>query len=100
MYSKFVHAFYYFNIIVQSVFSLLCPVGLLTLLAWFLSDRAIVGKWIYAPLILLGFAVGLYSMFHFLTLSTAQVRALEKAAEEKEKQKRLKEKNDFKEESE
>ena len=99
MYSKFVRAFYYFNIIVQSIVSLLCPVGLLTLLAWFLSDRAIVGKWIYAPLILLGFAVGLYSMFHFLALSTAQVRALEKAEEEKEKQKRIQEKKNFKEES-
>ena len=100
MYSKFVRAFYYFNIIVQSIISLLCPVGLLTLLAWFLSDRAIVGKWIYVPLILLGFAAGLYSMFHFLTLSTAQVRALEKAEEEKEKQKKREKNTDFKEESE
>lgn len=87
MYSKFVHAFYYFNIIVQSVFSLLCPVGLLTLLAWFLSDRGLVGEWIYAPLILLGIAAGLYSMFRFITLATAQVRALEKAEEEKRQRK-------------
>ena len=92
MYSKFVHAFYYFNIIVQSVFSLLCPVGLLVFLSWFLTDRGYVGEWIYAPLILLGIGVGLYSMFHFLTLATAQVRALEKAEAEK-KQKQRNEKN-------
>ena len=92
MYSKFVHAFYYFNIIVQSVFSLLCPVGLLTLLAWFLSDRGITGEWIYAPLILLGIGAGLYSMFHFIIQATAQVRALEKAEEEKNK-KRMAAKN-------
>ncbi len=87
MYSKFVHAFYYFNIIVQSVFSLLCPAGLLTLLAWFLSTkRGYVGEWIYAPLILFGIAVGLHSMLRFVVSATAQVRALEKAEEEKKKQ--------------
>ena len=86
MYSKFVHAFYYLNIIVQSVFSLLCPVGLLTLLAWFLSTKkGLVGEWIYAPLILFGVAVGLYSMFRFITSSMVQVRALEAAEEEKRK---------------
>ena len=85
MYSKFVHAFYYFNIIVQSVFSLLCPVGLLTLLAWFLTSRKYVGEWIYAVLILFGIAIGLFSMFRFITGATAQVRALEKAAEEKQR---------------
>ena len=87
MYSKFVHAFYYFNIIVQSVFSLLCPVGLLTLLAWFLTSRNYTGEWIYAVLILFGIAIGLFSMFRFITDATAQVRALEKAAKEKEKEK-------------
>ena len=89
LYSKFVHAFYYFNIIVQSVFSLLCPVGLLVLLSWFLTDRGYVGEWIYAPLILLGIGTGLYSMFHFLTLATAQVRALEKAEAEKKQKQRI-----------
>ena len=83
MYSKFVHAFYYFNIIVQSLFSLLCPVGLLTLLAWFLSSKGYVGEWIYAVLILLGIGVGLFSMFRFITDATVQVRALEKAEEER-----------------
>lgn len=93
MYSKFVHAFYYFNMIVQSVFSLLCPVGLLTLLAWFLSTkRGYVGEWIYAPLILFGVAAGIYSMFRFITASTAQVRALEAAEEEKRKKRMQKEK--------
>jgi len=93
LYSKFVHAFYYFNIIVQSIFSLLCPVGLLTLLAWFLSTkRGYVGEWIYAPLILFGVAVGLYSMFRFITSSMAQVRALEAAEEEKRKKTMQKEK--------
>ena len=87
LYSKFVHAFYYFNIIVQSVFSLLCPVGLLTLLAWFLTSRNYTGEWIYAVLILFGIAIGLFSMFRFITDATAQMRALEKAAKEKEKEK-------------
>ena len=94
MYSKFVHAFYYFNIIVQSVFSLLCPVGLLTLLAWFLTSRGYVGEWIYAVLILFGIAIGLFSMFRFISDATAQVRALERAAEEKKKAKRTSEKKE------
>ncbi len=88
LYSKFVHAFYYFNIIVQSVFSLLCPVGLLTLLAWFLTSRGYVGEWIYAVLILIGIAIGLISMFRFITAASTQVRALEKAAEEKQRARR------------
>ena len=91
MYSKFVHTFYYFNIAVQSVFSLLTPIALMTLLSWFLSDRAITGKWIYAPLILLGVGVGLYSMLHFILTASAQVHALEKAEEEKQREKKIKE---------
>lgn len=90
MYSKFVHTFYYFNIAVQSVFSLLTPIGLGTLLAWFLSSRGIVGGWIYAPLILLGVAVGLYSMLHFILTASAQVRALEEAEEQKRQSERQK----------
>ena len=89
LYSKFVYAFYYFNIIVQSLFSLLCPIGLLVLLSWFLTDRGYVGNWIYAPLILFGVAVGLYSMFHFIVAATAQVRALEMAEEQKRKNQTL-----------
>ena len=100
MYSKFVHAFYYFNIIVQSVFSLLCPVGLLTLLAWYLSSRAIVGEWIYAPLILFGIGAGVYSMMRFVTSATAQVRALESAEQEKQKSGTQKTKSQSKEEGE
>ena len=94
MYSKFVHAFYYFNIIVQSVFSLLCPVGLLTLLAWFLTSRGYAGEWIYAVLFLVGIAIGLFSMFRFISDATAQVRALERAAEEKKKAKKSSEKKE------
>lgn len=93
MYSKFVHAFYYFNIIVQSFFSLLCPIGLLVLLSWFLTDRGYVGDWIYAPLILFGVAVGLYSMFRFIVAATAQVRALEAAEKEKTKKRMQDEKS-------
>lgn len=85
LYSKFVHALYYFNIIVQAIFSLLCPVGLLVLLSWYLTDRGYVGNWIYAPLTLFGVAAGLYSMFRFVVSASAQVRALETAAEEKKK---------------
>ncbi len=90
MYSKFVHTFYYFNIAVQSVFSLLTPIGLATLLAWFLSSRGLAYGWIYAPLILLGVGVGLYSMIHFILTASAQVRALEEAAEQKQRCERLK----------
>ncbi len=91
MYSKFVHTFYYFNIAVQSVFSLLTPIALMTLLSWFLSSRGLVGGWIYAPFILLGVGVGLYSMLRFISTASAQVRALEAAEEEKQREKRIKE---------
>ena len=85
------HAFYYFNIVVQSIFSLACPIGLLTLLAWYLCDRGYTGKWIYAVLILLGVFIGLYSMIRYILSASAQVHALEKAEEEKEMAKREKE---------
>ena len=91
MYSKFVHAFYYFNIIMQSIFSLLTPVALLVLLSWFLTDRGYVGEWVYAPLILIGVFSGLYSMLHFINRASAQVRALEKEAEQREKDRMQKE---------
>lgn len=99
MYSKFVHAFYYFHIAIQSVFSLLCPIGLMTLLAWFLSSRGLVGGWIYAPLILLGVGSGLYGMLRFVLSASKQVQALEQAAEEKEREMKRKA-NEEKEEKE
>ena len=85
LYTKFVHTLYYLSIIAQSVFSLLFPVGLLTWLSWLLTSKGYTGEWIYAVLILLGFAIGLFSMFRFITAATRQVRALEKEAEEKQR---------------
>ncbi len=90
LYKRFLHTFYYFHIAVQSIFSLLSPIALMTLLAFFLSSRGFVEKWIYVPLILLGVATGLYAMLHFVLTASRQVRALEEAQEEKQREQRLK----------
>lgn len=77
MRGKWIHALYYFNLVVQSLFSLLTPIALAVALAWFLTSRALVGEWIYAVLILIGVGIGLYSMVHFILIASAQIRALE-----------------------
>ena len=54
---NFIHWMHWANIVFQALFSLLFPVALGTGGAYLLVRYAAVGEWIYALLILVGFAV-------------------------------------------
>lgn len=78
MYGKFLNAFSAVNMMIQSVFTLLTPVGLLVLLAWFLRGRAGLGEWVYVPAVLLGLAIGFYSMIRYLLAALKSQERMEK----------------------
>lgn len=81
MYRKFITPVYLLNIIFQSIFSLLTPIALMTLIAWLLNARAGVGSWIFVVLIMLGVFTGLYSMLSFIL---SAMRSLERLEQERE----------------
>ncbi len=84
MQRKLIRGMYLWNLVMQSILSLLTPIGLCTLVAYLLASRG-VGSWIYAVLIILGVLVGLSSMIRFLLSASAQIERLEKEHKEKEK---------------
>ena len=87
MQRKLIRGMYLWNLVLQSILSLLTPIGLSTLVAYLLAERG-VGSWIYAVLIILGVFVGLSSMIRFLLTATAQIERLEKEHQSKDKQRR------------
>lgn len=78
MYGKFVGFVYYTNIVIQSVLSLLCPVALLTALAWYLVEKRGLPDWVYVPAVLLGTVSGLFSMVKYVISATRAAEALAK----------------------
>ena len=74
------------NYIIQAVVTLLTPVALLTLLAWFLTNRFGVGTWIYALLIFVGLALGVWSMISYL-LKVSQAEKLREQQGKKDNEK-------------
>ena len=87
MYGKFVGFVYYTNIVIQSVLSLLCPVALLTALAWYLVEKQGLPEWVYVPAILLGTVSGLFSMVKYVISATRAAEALAKERQMAEKKK-------------
>ena len=87
MQRKLIRGMYLWNLVLQSILSLLTPIGFSTLVAYLLSERG-VGSWIYAVLIILGVFVGLSSMIRFLLAATAQIERLEQEHQSKDKQRR------------
>ncbi len=85
--NSFMNAMQALNIIIQAFFNLLTPIGLSVLFAWLLSEKAGVGGWIYAVLILLGVLVGFYSMIRFILSAMASLERLEKAQKQKKTRK-------------
>ena len=83
-YGKFVSAVYIINVIIQSFFSLLCPMGIGLLCAWLLVEKADAPKFLYAVLIVLGALIGIYSMIKFILDTMSAVERLEKQHKEKE----------------
>ncbi len=82
-YGKFVSAVYIINIVVQSFFSLVCPMGLGFLSAWLLVEKAGAAPYLYAVLTVLGALVGIYSMIKFILDTMKAVERLERQHEEK-----------------
>ena len=80
MYGKFVSAMYLLNIIFQSFFNLAAPIGLSILASWLLVEKAGIGGWVYAPLVLAGVTIGFVSMIRFILSAT---RALDRLEEQK-----------------
>lgn len=69
--------------LIQAVFSLICPPALLTLVANRLCALCGVGEWIYVPLILVGIFSGLYSMIRYLLSASVHIHALEEQEKKK-----------------
>ena len=82
-YKELVSSIYVLNIIAQSIFSLAVPIGLMLLLSWILTTRAGAPGWIYAPLVVLGVAVGFISMIKFALSASESLERLEKQRKNK-----------------
>ena len=80
-----IRTMYLWNIVIQSIVSLLSPIAILFALAWLLAERAGVGGWIYVVLILLGVFVGLLSMVRFLLGASRALDSLEREHAAKDK---------------
>ncbi len=85
--NSYMNALQALNIIIQSFFNLLTPIGLSLLGAWLLVEKAGFPGWIYAILIILGVVVGFYSMIRFLLSALAALEHLEKEQEQRRKKK-------------
>jgi len=63
---KLFKAVYALNFIFQAAFSMIVPAGLLILGGWCLNSRCGWGKWVLVAAILLGVAIGFYSMIYYI----------------------------------
>ena len=79
---KLIGAIYVLNIVFQSFFSLLMPIGLGLLISWLSVERLGAPGWIYAVLITLGTLSGLYSMVRFILAAAGGLDRLEKEQEQ------------------
>ena len=77
MYRKLVGVLYVMNIVFQSFLTLLTPVGLCFFISWLLEEYAGVGRWIYAPLLIIGVLSGFYSMVKFVLTAMSGYERLE-----------------------
>ena len=85
-YKKFITPIYVFNMIVQSIVSLVSPIAIMLLIAWFIKSKTSVGPLIYVIFIMIGVFSGLYSMVTFILHTSRAIEAIEKQNEESEKQ--------------
>lgn len=85
---KFIHIMHWMNIVFQSLFSLLFPVGLGIGGAYLLVRYASVGEWIYAVLILVGFFTGMVSMVRFILIASRAITNLEQEEKARKKLKK------------
>ena len=84
MHKKLFNAMYALNIFFQSFFSLAFPTALGFLTAYLLRRWTGIGGWIYAPLVIIGVFLGLYSMIKFILAASRALESLEREQREKE----------------
>lgn len=63
---KMLRAAYAINFIMQTIFCMVCPAGLLVLGGWYLNARCGWGKWVLITAIVLGVLIGFYSMIAYI----------------------------------
>jgi len=86
MYKKFVTALFSINYFFQAIFCLASPIGLMSLLSWFLTSKFGIGTWIYAVLIVIGVFAGIYSMVRYvLAISEVEKRREEQSKKDEER---------------
>ena len=88
-YQKLITPLYVFNIVFQSIISLLSPIAIMFLLAWLLVTKLSVGTWAYVVFIMLGVFTGLYSMVVFILRASRALEAIEKQNSKKKEDKGL-----------
>ena len=80
---NFMNTMYALNIVWQSFWNLLFPVGLGVLIGWLLTEKCGMGDYIFVILILLGVLVGIVSMIRFLMSALAGLERLEREQQNK-----------------
>lgn len=75
---NFISALYVFNIVIQSIISLLSPAAVAFLIGWLFVSKVGAPTWIYAPLIVLGVIVGFVSMIRFAISASEGLERLER----------------------
>lgn len=82
---NFMNSMYALNIVIQSFWSLLMPIGFGVLLGWLLTEKLGFENYVFVVLILLGVAVGIFSMVKFLLSALAGLERLENEQKNKNK---------------
>ena len=76
-------AIYVVNIVFESIFSMLFPIGLSVFGGWLLVNRMGADSWVYVPLILFGTALGFLSMYRLISASMKALDRIEKDRSER-----------------
>lgn len=82
MHKKLFNASYLINVLFQSFFNLLLPLALAFGAGWLLTAKLALPSWIYAPLLILGLAIGLISMLKFLLYALDAFEKLERSQQQ------------------
>lgn len=78
MYKNFVSAIYVFNIVIQSLFTLLTPAAVGFLICRILISNAGAPPWLYAIFVPFGIIFGFISMIKFAISASESLERLEK----------------------
>ena len=84
MYKKFITPVYIINMVMQALFSLIAPIGLMLGLAYLLVTYAEWPTWVYVVFIMLGVLSGLYSMVSFIITASRSLEAIERQHRQKQ----------------